>query len=179
LRKVVTMPETKKIDQRGEYYWSQVKKHSSQYPSFDWPSVEMLLNLIYTYDVVSSHMATKVSPYGITKAGFSVLMILSRSQSKACKQNEISQLMLVSRANITGLVDSLVRQELVERTNDPHDRRVNRVKILPKGEKLLKDLLPGYFKHMHDMCSVFTTKEKKIFNDLLTRLRNRTSEVKG
>ena len=70
-------------------------------------------------------------------------MILSRSQSKACKQNEISQLMLVSRANITGLVDSLVRQGLVERTNDPHDRRVNMVKILPKGEKLLEGFITG------------------------------------
>src|SRR5476649_1296133 len=138
------MAKADKIDHRGEYYWSQVKKHSSQYPSFDWPSAEMFLNLVYTYDVVSSHMAAKVTPYGITKAGFSVLMILSRSQSKACKQNEISQLLLVSRANITGLVDSLARQGLVERTNDPHDRRVNMVKILSKGEKLLEDLLPGY-----------------------------------
>jgi len=173
------MPETDKIDQRGEYYWSQVKKHGVKYPEFNWPSVEMFLNLIYTYDVVSGHSAGKISPYGITRAGFGVLMILSRSQFKACKQNEISQLLLVSRANITGLVDSLYRQGLVERVNATHDRRINMIKILPKGEKLLEDLLPGYFKYVHDMCSVFTSKEKKIFNDLLTRLRNRTSEVKG
>ena len=83
----------------------------------------------------------KISPYGITKAGFSVLMILSRSQSKSCKQNEISQLMLVSRANITGLVDSLFRPGLVERINDPHDRRVNMIRILPKGEKLLRGFI--------------------------------------
>jgi len=172
------MPKNKNTDYRGEYYWSQVKKHGSKYPEFNWPSVEILLNLVYTYDVVSGHMAHKTAPYGITKAGFSVLMILSRSQSKACKQNEISQLMLVSRANITGLVDSLVRQGLVERTNDPQDRRVNMVKILSKGEKLLGDLLPGYYKYVQDMCSVFTTAEKKTFNDLLTRLRNKNNEVK-
>ena len=173
------MAENKNIDRRAEYYWSQVKKHGGKYPEFNWSSVEVLLNLVYTYDVVSGHMATKTSPYGITKAGFSVLMILSRSQSKACKQNEISQLLLVSRANITGLVDSLVRQGLVERANDPHDRRVNMVKILPKGEKVLEDLLPGYYKHVHEICSVFTAAEKKTLNDLLTRLRNKTSEIKG
>lgn len=166
------------IDQRGEYYLSQVKKSGSRYPSFNWPSVEMLLNLAYTYDVVSGNLSGKIIPYGITRAGFNVLRILSRSQSKACKQNEISQLMLVSRANITGLVDSLFRKGLVERINDPHDRRVNMIKILPKGEKLLEDLLPGYYKYMKDMCVVFTAKDKKIFNDLLTRLRNRTNEIK-
>jgi len=173
------MAENSKIDQRGEYYLSQVKKSGAQYPTFNWPSVEMLLNLAYTYDVVSANLSGKITPYGITRAGFNVLRILSRSESKSCIQNEISQLMLVSRANITGLVDSLFRKGLVERINDPHDRRVNMIKILPKGEKLLDDLLPGYYKHMQGMCSDFTAKEKKIFNDLLTRLRDRTSEIKN
>ena len=173
------LTEINKIDQSGGYYWERVQKHGSQYPSFNWPSMEMYLNLVYTYEVVTSYTAHKTSPYGITKPGFSVLMTLSRSQPKGCKQNEISHLMLVNRANITGLVDSLVRLGLVERTNDPHDRRVKIVKILPKGEKLLRSLLPGYYKLIHEMCSIFTAKERKIFNELSMRLRNRTCEVKG
>ena len=174
-----TVPKISKIDQREEYYWSQIKKHDVRYSTFNWSSMEMFLNLAYTYDIVASDMSAKVTPYGITRAGFNVLRILSRAESKACKQNEISRLMLVSRANITGLVDSLSRQLLVERISDPNDRRVNMIKILPKGEKLLEDLLPGYYKHMHEVCSVFTEKEKKIFNDLLKRLRNRTNEIKN
>ena len=172
------MPKNTKIDQREEYYWSQIKKHDARYPTFNWSSMEMFLNLAYTYDIVAGVMSAKVTPYGITRAGFNVLRILSRCETKSCKQNEISRLMLVSRANITGLVDSLTRQNLVARINDPHDRRVNMIKLLPKGEKLLEDLLPEYYKHMHEVCSVFTEKEKKIFNDLLKRLRNRTNEVK-
>ena len=173
------MPNSVKTDQRGEYYLSQVKKSGAQYPSFNWPSVELLLNLAYSYDVLSANLSSKITPYGITRAGFNVLRILSRSQFKSCKQNEISQLMLVSRANITGLVDSLFSKGLVERINDPNDRRVNMIRILPKGEKLLEDLLPNYYKHINDLCSVFTAKEKAVFNDLLTRLRNRANEIKS
>jgi MarR family 2-MHQ and catechol resistance regulon transcriptional repressor len=172
------MAKNNNTDRRSEYYWSQVKKHGSKYAEFNWSSVEILLNLFYTYDIVSAHMTRKIAPYGLTKAGFGVLMILSRSLTKACKQNEISQLMLVSRANITGLVDSLGRQGLVERTNDPHDRRVNMVKILPKGEKLLEDLLPGYYKYLHGMCSVLTAANKKVLNETLTQLRNGISGSK-
>ena len=172
------MAKINNTDYRSQYYWSQVKRYGTKYPEFNWPCVETLLNLGYTYDVVSAHLNRKVSPYGITKAGFNVLMILSRSPSKACKQNEISRLMLVSRSNITGLVDSLARLGLVERTSDPHDRRVNMVRILPKGEKLLEGLLPEYYKHIHDICSIFTAEEKKKISDLLTRLRNRTNEIK-
>ena len=165
-------------DRRAEYYWTQVKKHGAKYPEFNWPCVETLLNLVYTYDIVSGHMGEKIARHGITKAGFSVLMILSRSEAKSCKQNEISQLMLVSRANITGLVDSLVRQGFVERASDPHDRRVNMVKILPQGEKLLQEILPAYYKRVHEICSVFTASEKQVLNDLLRRLRDRAGEMK-
>ena len=172
------MVKTETKDRRAEYYWTQVKKHGAKYPEFSWPAVETVLNLVYTYDVVSGHMAKKIADHGITKAGFSVLMILSRSEVKSAKQNEISQLMLVSRANITGLVDSLANQGLVLRTNDPHDRRVNIVKILPKGEKLLESILPGYYKRVHEICSVFTAGEKQLLNDLLARLRGRVSDMK-
>ena len=171
------MTEREKIDPRGDYYLGQLKKHGTEYPTFHWPSVEMLLNFAYSYDVLSANLSERITPYGITRAGFNVLRILSRSQAKACKQNEISQLMLVSRANITGLVDGLFSKGLVERINDPNDRRVNMVKILPKGEKLLEELLPEYYRHIKNVCSVFTAEEKKIFNDLLTKLRNRTNEV--
>jgi MarR family transcriptional regulator, 2-MHQ and catechol-resistance regulon repressor len=172
------MPQ-KTIDRREEYYWSQVKKHGEHYPSFDWPAVEMFLNLTYTYDVINGHVSARITPFGVTRAGFNVLRILSRSTSKACKQNEISQLMLVSRANITGLVDSLSRQGLVERISDPHDRRVNMIKLLPKGEKLLEDILPGFYQFMHDMCTVFSTRQRKVFNQVLIQLRNRAKEVRG
>jgi MarR family 2-MHQ and catechol resistance regulon transcriptional repressor len=173
------MPKEKTQDLRAHYYWSQVKKHGAKYPHFHWPSVEIILNLVYTYDVISGDMARKMASHGITKAAFSVLMILSRSESKSAKQNEISQLMLVSRANITGLVDGLVRMGLVKRTNDPHDRRVNMVIILPKGEKLIENLLPGYYKYIQDMCSVLSAEDKKILSELLTRLRNKVSASKG
>lgn len=169
----------KNTDRRADYYWSQVKKHGAKYPTFHWPSVEILLNLFYTYDVVAGNMNQQIAPYGLTKAAFGVLMILSRSETKSCKQNEISQLMLVSRANITGLVDSLDRQGLVERTSDPKDRRVNMVRILPKGEKLIEDLLPGYYKYVNELCSIFTAAEKKTLNDFLTRLREKISDLKG
>jgi DNA-binding MarR family transcriptional regulator len=133
--------------------------------------VEVLLSLAYNYDLVFTRVSRKLAPYGLTRASFGVLMILSRSDSKACKQNEISQLMLVSRANITGLVDGLARHGLVERGPDPHDRRVNRVKILAKGEKLLEALLPQQYQDIYEMFEVFSAAEKKTLSDLLGRLR--------
>lgn len=44
-------------------------------------------------------------------------------------------MMLVSRANITGLVDRLERDGLVYREADPRDRRSLRAKITAQGGK--------------------------------------------
>ncbi|WP_293848063.1 MarR family winged helix-turn-helix transcriptional regulator [Steroidobacter sp.] len=41
-------------------------------------------------------------------------------------------------SNITGVIDRLVRDGLVERLPDPDDRRIVRVKLTPAGDKLLR-----------------------------------------
>ena len=44
---------------------------------------------------------------------------------------ELSQRMMVSNGNITGLVDRLVEQELIQRKSSPKDRRVQIVSLTP------------------------------------------------
>jgi DNA-binding MarR family transcriptional regulator len=159
-------------DLRGDYYWNQVQKHGKHYDHFDWPSVEVLLQLIHTYDVTFAHFTKMMQPHGLSPGAFNVLMILSQSSGSARKQNEISKLLLVSRANITGLVDHLVQKGLVLRLSDRSDRRVCLVKITKKGNSLLETYLPFHYAEINRILSVLSRKEKKIFNELLNKLRN-------
>ena len=47
-------------DDREHHYLNRMRHHSSKYAEFHWPSVEMLINLTYTYDVIHSHLARKL-----------------------------------------------------------------------------------------------------------------------
>jgi len=47
----------------------------------------------------------------------------------------LSQRMMVSNGNITGLVERLAEQGLVERTSHPADRRVASVRLTPAGHR--------------------------------------------
>jgi DNA-binding MarR family transcriptional regulator len=49
---------------------------------------------------------------------------------------------LLQQPTMTKLLDRMVRDSLVHRVSDPRDRRVVRIRLLPKGEALLSDLLP-------------------------------------
>jgi DNA-binding MarR family transcriptional regulator len=80
--------------------------------------------------------------------------------------------MLVSRADITGLVDQLTKRGLAERLADQNDRRVWIVKITKKGESLLEAYLPGHYKEIRDLMVSFSRKDKAAFNLFLEKLRS-------
>ncbi|MEI8175498.1 MAG: MarR family transcriptional regulator [Candidatus Omnitrophota bacterium] len=159
------------VDPRSGEYWERIRKYGERYSAFDWPSVRLVLDLIYTYDVLMRRVEKRIASLGISTSSFNILMILSSNVGKGCRQEEISQLLLVSRANITGLIDHLVKKGLVKRCADPSDRRVWNIMITAKGEKLLASYLPGHYQEIRERLCFLSVKEKDLYSDFLTRLR--------
>lgn len=162
---------TAAIDRREHHYLDRMDCHNRDYEEFHWPSVEALLNLIYTFDVVLARVSRKADAHGLSMAAFNVLMILSRCENKGCQMRELSELLLVTRANITGLVDSLEKKSLVSRTADKTDRRVCIARLTKKGEALLEAVLPEHYKVVHEVFAGLTKTEKATLSTLLTKLR--------
>jgi DNA-binding MarR family transcriptional regulator len=54
------------------------------------------------------------------------------------RMGEISNRLMVTTGNITGLTDELEADGLVERAADPHSRRASLVRLTPKGRKLFR-----------------------------------------
>lgn len=158
-------------DSREGYYQEGVRRHGQRHREFHWPSMELLFNLVYTYDVMESKLARKLAAHGLSLSAFNVLMILSRSGPEGCALHELSNLLVVSRANITGLVRSLMERELVERAEDERDRRVRIAKITARGEKLLETVLPGYYLMVRKMLGGISKDENRLLNNLLAKMR--------
>ncbi len=169
--------ENKNEDKRASYYWGRVRDYGKKYKWFHWSSVELFLNLVYTYDIISNHFAAKLKIKGLSRAAFNVLNIISRSENKGCIHVELSELLLVSRANVTGLVDSLARRGLVERRDSPSDRRLSIVKITRKGEELLNSTIPFYYLEMRKLASVLNNEERDKLNKVLVKLRLKASAL--
>jgi len=66
------------------------------------------------------------------------------SQLERCpaglKMNELSRRMMVTGGNITGIVDQLAKEGVVERLADPSDRRALRVRLTRSGERVFADM---------------------------------------
>src|SRR4051812_20249691 len=94
--------------EREAYYARARLALAKRYKTFDPLGMEMLFNLVWTYHGCAAQMGTRLAEHGMTLAGLNVLGILMMHGAGGCPLNILSGLLLVSRANITGLIDNLV-----------------------------------------------------------------------
>jgi len=125
-----------------------------------------------TWDAVEDVFAMHFARYGLSWPKFNALMELYLTGGGGLTQSELSTKMLVSRANITGLIERLEREELVFREGDPSDKRVLRVYLTDKARRLMDAFLPIHNNFIDKAMSSLSGQEKETLVSLLEKLRN-------
>jgi len=77
--------------------------------------------------------------------------LLALPQNESMTMNDLSEKMGLANSTMTHTVDLLVKKQLVERENDPDDRRVVRVRLSPRGQETrnsLEQTLQGFFEQI-------------------------------
>lgn len=78
----------------------------------------------------------------LTMQQLKVLVMVAVGQGGATSQS-LAKRLKVSMATMSGIVDRLVDHDVVQRTDDPSDRRVRRLVVTPAGSELATRLLSG------------------------------------
>ena len=160
-----------RVDRREEYYHTRVKESGPQYVGFDLSSAEILLSLRYTEDVLQQACSPILGRYGLSKSSVNVLMLLRHGPAEGMQLHDLGDLLLVSRANITGLIDHLEQKEYVTRVVDPSDRRARFARITTKGMELLDTFMPLHYKNVKSMLEGLSEAEKGMLLGLLKKTR--------
>jgi DNA-binding MarR family transcriptional regulator len=154
---------------------------SREFPDLDPSATEVFLHLLRAGDeafrVIESHFAQ----HDITQGRFGVLMALwGSSRRSGCETPltpaEIAERTGVTRATITGLLDTLERAGFVSRTPHPDDRRMMSVALTARGEALLGGIMPEHFRRMAWLMSPLSETERKEFVRLLLKVMARAAE---
>lgn len=80
-----------------------------------------------------------LADFNITPPQLTALQVLQRSGNITI--GELGEKMYLAYSTATDLIDRMERNELVIRVRDSSDRRVVRLQILPKGEKLVDEVI--------------------------------------
>ncbi len=83
---------------------------------------------------------------------------------------EIGEKMMVTVSNLTGIVDRLEEKGLVSRERDVRDRRIVRVMLTDKGNKLYKSTIPLFEKSISQFFSPLNKSQQKELASLLRKL---------
>jgi DNA-binding MarR family transcriptional regulator len=159
------------VHKRDRFFEETQKYHAGRTKGFDADTMAVWFSLIQTFLAMESRVSLRVQAHGLTLPGMNVLGILCLHEPDGLPLNELSQYLAVSRANITGLVDNLVRKALMKRMDHPTDRRVCLARLTPKGKAWLDAFLPGHYKAITQILAPLTKKEKALLVKLLLRVR--------
>ena len=158
---------------------------SKEFPDLDPSAAEAFLHLLRTGDEAFAVTDRNLADHSISHGRFGVLMLLWRStQPRAAKllgaeecasgprtPAELAEAAGVTRATMTGLIDTLERDGFVTREPDPIDRRMLSVRLTDKGDKFLREFLPGHFKLIAQIMAPLTEAERKTFVRLLVKIQ--------
>lgn len=106
----------------------------------------------------------------ITPEQFSVLTHLWKQDG--LQQSELAVCTHRNRANVTRIIDILEREGIVERRDDPDDRRVFRIYLTRLGKQLRKETAKCAEKSIEDSLAGVSEKDKAIVMDVLKKIIN-------
>jgi DNA-binding MarR family transcriptional regulator len=137
-----------------------------------------LLNIYFTASCLKKRADEFFRGFGLTDVQFNVMMLLQYQGGPegGLSQAQLSDMMLVNRANITSLVDRMEKGGLVIRTAAAGDRRYNIVKMTSRGRKLFAKVEPLYARQVQQIMAVFKSGEQKTLIAMLGRIRGELAE---
>jgi len=138
-------------------------------PGADASVCEVFLNILHTGDVASRAETAFLAKHGLNQPRMIILAILDCAEGGALRSSEIAEHANVSRATITGLLDTLEKSGLAAREPDPNDRRASCVRITRAGKALLRKVQPGLLKWMGGILSALSPRECKQLVQLLRK----------
>lgn len=144
-----------------------------QYPELDPSATDAFLHLLRAADELFSAREQSLSTHGISCGRFAVLMQLwDKENNRPTPQTpaELAEVAGVTRATMTGLVDTLERDGLVRREPAPADRRMMTVHLTEQGRELLARVLPNHFRLAGELMAPLTEEERRTLVRLLAKI---------
>ena len=156
---------------------SGIASHCAQFGGADFESVNAIVTLKRTANEFENFVSAYFKQYDLSPGRFNVLMSLFHAPNHTRTLSDLGDYLLVTRANITGLVDGLADDGMLLRINHPDDRRVVLAQLTEKAVAFLNWFVPIHLGNIKTLTACFTIDEKREFVVLLDKLRANMYEL--
>jgi MarR family 2-MHQ and catechol resistance regulon transcriptional repressor len=126
------------------------------------------VNLIRASDTVAAHMAVQIEQSGLTMGQFGVLEALLHL-GPMC-QHTLAKKLLRSGGNVTLVIDNLEKHGWVRRERQQNDRRLVKVYLTPKGQRLIARVFPEHAEAITREMSLLAAEEQETLRRICRKL---------
>jgi DNA-binding MarR family transcriptional regulator len=146
-----------------------------QTPDANVLATEAAMNTLRTADMLFDQIGRLLRPLGVSAAGGLVLGVLRDRGS--ISPSELGERLIVTRATVTGLLDSLERRGFVHRSPNPSDRRSLLVEITPAGRLVLQELRTLVHRNEKAWLGALSDEDLRAYIGLLHRIQDSLDTV--
>lgn len=139
-------------------------------------SLRLWLRMLTCTNLIETQVRSQLrQQFGITLPRFDLLAQLERAP-QGLKMGELSKRMMVTGGNVTGITDQLCEEGLVERLDNPQDRRAYIVKLTSKGQRVFAEMAKAHEDWIVELFAGLAEEERQTFYKLLATLKTHVKQ---
>ena len=143
----------------------------------DHSALRIWLRLFTCTQVIERQVRSRLrEQYGTTLPRFDLMSQLERHR-EGLKMNELSRMLMVTGGNVTAIVDQLENEGLVERLDEPADRRAFRIRLTRAGERSFAEMARVHEEWVVELLAGLSRREQDDLLKLLAKVKQHTVEV--
>lgn len=147
-----------------------VSRFAERYPQADVPAVLAFLKVLQVGTDLSLALNQYLAGFDLLQGRWWVLILLMRESDKRATPSQLAAQSGVSRATMTGLLDGLLKEQLISREHAIDDRRQIEIKLTAAGQAKLDEVMPGYYQRVAAMMASVDNSSLENMIDALTTL---------
>ena len=119
---------------------------------------------------ISREQEAEFARHGLTAAGFDVLATLRRSGPPfRLSPGELLDTLMITSGTMTNRIDQLEKAGMVERLDNPDDRRGVLIALTDKGRETVDRAVTGHVANQHRLVATLDEDERKALDALLAK----------
>ena len=143
----------------------------------DHRALRIWLRLLTCTQLIERQVRSRLrEQFNTTLPRFDLMAQLAR-HPEGLKMNELSRLLMVTGGNVTAIVDQLEKEALVERVDEPADRRAFRIHLTRTGEKTFAEMARAHEEWVVELLAGMTRREQDELLKLLAKVKQHAVEV--
>lgn len=148
-----------------------LREVAERHPEFNASACFAFLHLLKTGNELIALDAQVLNSLGTRQGRFNLLLLVDKCKTPPPTAAELAEDTGVTRATVSGLLDGLEKEGLVERRMDSEDRRVVRVHLTSEGAALLDKVRPAYCRWFSSVVDTLSEEERSHLVSLLQKIQ--------